>query len=104
VSADNWAVCPRCTARRLTEVARLQGKADAAYGVVSVAEFDALRSAAEEMRNQRPEPTFREDYEFYGVEDGILHISYSGGCKVCGLTHKVVRAEPLTLDELGDTP
>jgi hypothetical protein len=32
-----------------------------------------------------PEPkTFREDYEIYGAQDGVVKVSYSGHCSRCG--------------------
>lgn len=27
--------------------------------------------------------TFREDYEIYGAEEGVVNVSYSGHCKEC---------------------
>ena len=56
MSADNWAYCPGCQANE----------------------------AEEESGYMRPE--FREDYEIYGAETGVVTVSYSGVCRQCGLS------------------
>lgn len=59
-----------------------------------------MRAEAEALAAAPVEPTFREDYEFYGVEDhGVLMIRYSGGCSVCGLRHEVSIDQPLDLSD-----
>lgn len=85
MSADNWAMCPRCSDRLAAEILAAEAKAEASYGAVSVAEFDALRQAAGDLREQKMDPTFREDYEFGGAAEGELTIDYEGSCAVCGL-------------------
>lgn len=85
MSADNWAVCPRClteaTNVHATEEARIAGL----YGQVPVGEFDAERAALAEVDPEKFR-TFREDYDFYGAEEGEVRAKYSGGCKTCGLS------------------
>jgi hypothetical protein len=95
MSADNWAVCPRCEAARQAMLAARRVTVDAMYGKASVAEFDAAREELAAMEAKPPGHTFREDYEFYGVEEGTLYISYSGGCKTCGLTFTHKSEHPL---------
>lgn len=56
MSADNWAYCPGCQADETEE--------ESGY-----------------MR-----PGFREDYEIYGAETGVVTVSYSGACCLCGLS------------------
>lgn len=79
MSADNWADCPRCTETIMAPVR-------AAYGKVSADEYVRLLA---EARKRMDGSTFREDYEFYGAETGVLTISYRGVCTVCGLSLKV---------------
>ena len=88
MSADNWARCPRCTIRerrrldaRAAEVAKL-------YGSVPVEDFDKARNDldAEQRAFEKRPYTFREDYEFYGAEEGVITASYSGHCEKCGLS------------------
>lgn len=95
MSADNWAACPRCERTRQEELALARDQVSALYGKVPVAEFDAARDALARFEADTPGHTFREDYEFYGVEDGVLHISYRGGCEICGLKFEHRSEHPL---------
>ncbi len=84
MSADNWAVCPRCLAEALTEYRAELDCVGALYGEVPVEEFDTARAALTPP-NRDDFQTFREDYEFYGAEQGEVTASYSGHCSKCGL-------------------
>lgn len=95
MSADNWAECPRCLRVRKENDDAEQARIDAAYGKVSVAEFDAMRAVLAKAMQVPVEETFREDYEFSGVASGVLLISYSGSCRTCGLSLKFKREEVL---------
>lgn len=64
MSADNWAICPRCE---------------------SNAELQALAPVVDSEQFR----TFREDYEFYGADVGEVHAVYSGRCTVCGISAKI---------------
>lgn len=85
MSADNWATCPRCEKRRTNALRESAAKVAKAYGKVSVEEWDQMRKEQADAEQVRPEPTFREDYEFFGAEDGAVTASYSGSCTICGL-------------------
>lgn len=95
MSADNWAVCPRCAEVREAAILAADAAVAKAYGAVPVEVWDEMRAAADALGATEPEQTFREDYEFYGVEDGVLQISYSGGCKECGLSHRFEHSESI---------
>lgn len=95
MSADNWTYCPKCKAEREDEISKETRRIAASYGSVSIDEFDAARSLLADKMNTAPEQTWREDYEFYGVEDGVLHIVYRGGCKACGFAFKHQSEHPL---------
>jgi hypothetical protein len=84
MSADNWEICPQCLASARRAADARHAEAYAQYGKVSVAEFDALRA---DLAPADPEDyrTFREDYEFYGADEGEVTASYGGGCTECGL-------------------
>ena len=84
MSADNWAVCPRCVARAKKAEARALAEVTASYGKIPVAEFDTARAAIKPVRDKDYE-TFREDYEIYGASDGEVTVDYSGHCSTCGL-------------------
>lgn len=96
MSADNWANCPRCIATDEAGIETLEKKLRDSYGKVSVESYELLRkelsTAKNDFRNGREDyskfATFREDYEFYGADDGILQIVYSGCCTKCGLNLK----------------
>lgn len=98
MGADNWAVCPRCLQNAEREKnARTEELRDA-YGVLPIEEFDALRAIAEQPIDHEKLLTYREDYEI-GILDGdpVFFIRYRGGCKTCGLTHRVESDERLAL-------
>ena len=86
MSADNWAICPQCLDRAKTEAAaRFQTAVDA-YGHVSPEEYERLRAEAQAPIDEDLFQTFREDYEFYGVDDGTITASYGGYCETCRLS------------------
>ena len=85
MSADNWAICPRCVKR--AEAARAQQVAvtGASYGKVPEQEYAEAVAAIKDVRAADYQ-TFREDYEIYGAEDGAVTVDYSGNCGTCGLS------------------
>lgn len=97
MSADNWAVCPRCEQHRQSQLKSERAAVASLYGTVPVEEFDAARTAFAAVEAEPPARTFREDYEFYGVEEGTLCISYRGGCNVCGLKFEHKSEHPLPI-------
>ena len=86
MSADNWAVCPRCARRHRDKLRAGAAKVAEAYGKVSVEEWDRMRAEQAEREDVGIDASFREDYEFYGAEDGSVVASYSGCCVHCGLS------------------
>jgi hypothetical protein len=92
MSADSWAMCPRCTNNDEQEIPAMERKLHESYGKVSFEEYEQMQTTIDECRYERDNnprrATFREDYEFYGAETGTLQISYSGQCTVCGLKLK----------------
>lgn len=85
MSANNWAICPKCLAGARAFEQQARANVAALYGTVSVAEFDAAREAVQAVDPEKFQ-TFREDYEFYGAETGELIATYSGSCTECGLS------------------
>lgn len=61
MSADNWALCPKCRQKAIAETEQLRATAAEAYGKVPVEEFDNLRAKAD--LGVTIERTFREDWE-----------------------------------------
>lgn len=66
MSADGYALCPRCNPP--------EGEQDL---------FDDSKF------------TWREHYEFWGIEKGVLKIDYSGECDVCGLEMEYENTVPI---------
>jgi len=101
MSADNWAVCPKCQHDREKKALDMEEAVVEAYGKVPVGEFDALRAAADQARAEADNAedhnefrTFREDYEIYGAEGGEILVTYSGGCSNCRTSTKFTYAHP----------
>lgn len=115
MSADNWALCPRCKARKMAEFDKLRADVLAVYGEVDVAEFDRRRSAVEATIAAFDEDTlftFREDFEI-GINNfvpnrpgvAVVYACYGGSCGQCGLEHTFTRGpidvyDPATDPEL----
>lgn len=95
MSADNWADCPGCAKQREVRISAAEKAVADSYGQVSVDEFDAARAELARLKSGVADPTFREDYEIYGAEDGEVKVTYSGRCSVCGLSLKFEHAHPL---------
>lgn len=94
MSADNWAICPRCLDRAYAEwSARLQVAADA-YGKVPPDEYERLRSEALVPIDEETFRTFREDYEFYGAKEGTIKAVYKGRCQTCDVGVEFEHAHP----------
>lgn len=101
MSASHWAICPRCKARRQRKADAAADEARAAYGKVSVQEFDEMRTRVDELRAMDDEVdcNFREDYEIYGAEEGMVIVDYSGECRFCGLKLTFRHEHPLPVAE-----
>jgi hypothetical protein len=95
MSADNYASCPRCVRRAGETFHASRVRVSELYGKVPISEFMELMRKADSAgvvfrddyttKAEQIERTFREDYEFYGAEDGAVVASYRGECSVCGL-------------------
>jgi hypothetical protein len=72
MSADNWTTCKRCADAQLVGA-----------------------SAIPPARETLP-TTFREDYEIYGADKGVVKVSYSGHCQNCGYGIDFEYERPIT--------
>lgn len=102
MSADNWAVCPRCRAFEQDRIARAIEDARAAYGVASPEDYEEMTLAANVPIDLGVLQTFREDYDIWGAEDGVVRVSYGAQCQKCGLTLKFHHDHILYPAETGD--
>lgn len=83
MSADNWAICPRCVARaQKANLESQQGFSEIAAKLTP----DQLKLVQTAVRpvNEEDFREFREDYEIY-IADGKVKVSYSGHCQTCKL-------------------
>jgi hypothetical protein len=96
MSADRWAVCPRCNNAWLTELTRCGAEVEAAYGKVPADEYERLRSAVRAQAGKHLDETFREDYEI-GIDGSAFVVSYHGKCTTCGLRHKFERRDEIAI-------
>ncbi len=82
MSANNWAVCPKC--KQVAEAAKAArgNKAAASYGQVSPEEYVALLEQAQAPMNLGT--TLREDYEIGIRKNGEFFVSYGASCEICG--------------------
>lgn len=97
MSADNWDRCPRCYGLKAKLLEEKQKLVDASYGVLTVEEFDKARAdlVKERVDLEDSYVTFREDYEIFGAETGVVTVSYKGQCTKCGLSLKFQEDHPI---------
>jgi alkylation response protein AidB-like acyl-CoA dehydrogenase len=101
MSADNWAKCPRCQRALDGTVQSLAQRLADAYGKVPIAEYTELQNKLAEasVHASRGHQTFREDYEIYGAETGVITVRYGGGCRECGLNIEFEDKHPIPGEE-----
>ena len=95
MSADNWAQCPKCAQKRTDLAIEAERELHESYGVIPADKWMQLRADLEAIKAREPDASFREDYEIYGAEDGVVTVSYSGACMVCDLNIKFKEEHPL---------
>ena len=98
MSADNWTTCPRCAKRREAKLQAMRDEVAAKYGQIPVDEFDELRRQLFEAENTKLAETLREDYEFFGAEDGTVTAEYGCSCRECGLETSFTHEHELPVD------
>lgn len=85
MSADHYAICPRCRDEAKADYETRQRRLREAYGAMPVDEYEALSKAAEAFDEERFR-TFREEWEFFDASTGTVKMSYGGECDRCGLS------------------
>ncbi len=81
MSADNWAICPKCAVLRQKKQDAAKKKAMTSYGKVSAEEWFELQKKAH--TDELLKATLREDYAI-GIQDGAFFVSYGASCRECG--------------------
>lgn len=95
MSADNWAICPKC--RELAEHKKevLGDKVSRAYGEVSPEEYlDLVKKLNEPIEQDR---TLREDYEIGIRKTAEFYVRYKAACGVCGFSYAYKYDQPITV-------
>ena len=95
MSADNWAICPKCKLKSEKEYTEQLAYAKSQYGVISSDEYRELIIEAE-----KPvifEESMREDYEIGVESDGEFSVSYSCCCQTCGFLFKFKHEEKVEI-------
>lgn len=87
MSADGRRQCPRCKDRARTAAEEAAARVAEMYGRVPVDEYEQARAAllTPEAAVAAVREAFREDYEFYGADEGTVTADYGGECQDCGL-------------------
>jgi hypothetical protein len=88
MSADNWTTCPRCSDARVDELQAAEKALKDSYGKVPLHEFVAARESLHDKFLVPLNQNWREDYEIFGAETGLLEIHYEGRCAVCKHSYK----------------
>lgn len=104
MSADNWAICPRCKAKRDAELIAGEVLVGQQYGKIAPEEWDKLRAEVDALRKRIANPPsedyrFREDYEVGVYSTGTFEVSYAGECRDCHLKKNFQHTETLNLEE-----
>lgn len=99
MSADNWAMCPKC--KKDTKATKEKALVDAGrlYGKVSSDEFMSQVKNAESLPEEPKGETLREDYKIRINRDGEFYINYSCGCYACGFKHDFKKEENVLLKD-----
>ncbi len=84
--ADNWQTCPRCYDEAMEPWIEKGEAVFASYGLVTLDEFTKAFNRIPNEPKEEDYYTFREDYEFYGADEGVIKWQYSGSCTECGLS------------------
>ena len=91
MSADNWAICPKCkekndelNKKRILDTAKK-------YGKIPAEEYITL--AKETSKPIEIEETMREDYEIGVDEDGVFNVDYFCSCAKCGFKYAYKHSE-----------
>ena len=93
MSANNWAMCPKCKKNNDENNAIRIKNAEAQYGKISSDEYRATIKEAE--KPMKIEETLREDFEIWINDKGLFTVSYSGRCQICGFAKKFEHREKL---------
>jgi hypothetical protein len=85
MGADSYDQCPKCLKQAQAAQAARETAVDAAYGQVSLSQFDLMRDEVdrERVKLEKFPQTWAQRYDIDGASEGLVTISYRGSCRVC---------------------
>jgi hypothetical protein len=86
MSADNYAICPKCFARHESDVIAKKAELAEVYGKVTRNEYERMSADLAELKENGLEATLREDYEIVNDNAGTVTIKYGAACPWCGFS------------------
>ena len=95
MSADNWAICPKCEITHLRQQQRAFDRAQDAYGKVTSEEYEKMMNAARLQKESTIKESLREEFEI-GILGMEFEVSYSGHCSKCQFDFNFSHKEKLT--------
>jgi len=98
MSADNWAICPKCKERLIEENRKEVARVSDAYGKVSEEEYARMKADLESTDPLNGiKHTLREDYEIGVESDGTFCVDFRASCSECDFSFSYERE--ITLDQ-----
>lgn len=94
MSANNWALCPKCESIRKINQPERKLELNRKYGKISSEEYLRLIEDGKMEEEGELEETLREDYEL-GISKRWFHVGYYACCKVCGFTYEFKVDKPV---------
>lgn len=92
MSADNWAICPKCCQQKDAKIKDLKKKIGENYGKISVGQYETLINDLHNLTDKSVGHTLREDYDI-GIWNENFDISYMASCSQCGFSHTYTLSE-----------
>jgi hypothetical protein len=84
MSADNWAICPKCKEKAKRMHVNLLNRIETDYGKVTANEY--LELIEQSKQSIEEEHTLREDWEI-GIWNNEFFVSYRASCSVCKFSY-----------------
>lgn len=84
MSADSWAICPKCLAKHHAVAAGLAEKARAAYGNVPLLDFMRMSEDAASVKTTGLTDSTLAEYKYVGPDDDKFVVHYQAVCQTCG--------------------
>ena len=80
MSADNWAICPRCNVDLQIKTIAFEQLVKEQYGKIPIEEWEKMKKGS---KKEELQTTLREDYEMWMSDYGIFHVRYNASCEKC---------------------